>query len=71
MKKQAQQRQAWQAQGHGEYTEILGEKDFFAQAKASERVVCHLYRENWPCKVSRLCFTPICRVARCKVILQI
>ncbi|KAM5549515.1 hypothetical protein ABKV19_000770 [Rosa sericea] len=35
----------------GEYTEIPSEKDFFSAVKASDRVVCHFYRENWPCKV--------------------
>ena len=37
--------------GHGEYREIPGEKDFFAEVKDEERVVCHFFRENWPCKV--------------------
>ncbi|VVB10392.1 unnamed protein product [Arabis nemorensis] len=31
--------------------EIPSEKEFFAAVKSSERVVCHFYRENWPCKV--------------------
>ncbi|KAL0412603.1 UNVERIFIED_CONTAM: Thioredoxin domain-containing protein 9 [Sesamum radiatum] len=34
-----------------EYSEIPYEKEFFSVVKASERVVCHFYRENWPCKV--------------------
>lgn len=38
------------ALGHGEYTEVP-EKEFFSAAKASERLVCHFYRDNWPCKV--------------------
>lgn len=50
MKKMAEKRKRWISLGHGEYTEIP-EKDFFAAVKASERVVCHFYRENWPCKV--------------------
>ncbi|KAJ4792042.1 Thioredoxin domain-containing protein [Rhynchospora pubera] len=50
MKKMAEKRSKWVSLGHGEYTEI-GEKEFFAAVKASERVVCHFYRENWPCKV--------------------
>lgn len=37
--------------GHGEYSEIPTEKEFFSVVKASERVVCHFYRDNWPCKV--------------------
>ena len=51
MKKMAEKRSRWIAHGHGEYTEIPSEKDFFAAVKASERVVCHFYRENSPCKV--------------------
>lgn len=52
LKKQATMRQQWLAQGHGEYQEIFNEKEFFAKVKLSDRVICHFYRENWPCKVS-------------------
>lgn len=51
MKKMAEKRRQWIALGHGEYSEIQAEKDFFSVVKASDRVVCHFYRENWPCKV--------------------
>ncbi|XP_054778504.1 thioredoxin domain-containing protein 9 homolog [Prosopis cineraria] len=51
MKKMAEKRSRWISLGHGEYSEIPSEKDFFSVVKASERVVCHFYRENWPCKV--------------------
>lgn len=51
MKKMAEKRRQWVALGHGEYSEIQAEKDFFTIVKASDRVVCHFYRENWPCKV--------------------
>ncbi|XP_042458931.1 thioredoxin domain-containing protein 9 homolog [Zingiber officinale] len=50
MKKMAEKRSQWVSLGHGEYSEI-SEKDFFAAVKASDRVVCHFYRDNWPCKV--------------------
>ncbi|KAK8923892.1 hypothetical protein KSP39_PZI019099 [Platanthera zijinensis] len=50
MKKMAEKRNRWMLLGHGDYTEI-SEKEFFAIVKASERVICHFYRENWPCKV--------------------
>jgi hypothetical protein len=50
MKKMAEKRGKWISLGHGEYSDI-GEKDFFTAVKASDRVVCHFYRENWPCKV--------------------
>ncbi|KAL2539115.1 Thioredoxin superfamily protein [Abeliophyllum distichum] len=51
MKKMVEKRSRWIGLGHGEYSEIPNEKDFFSVVKASERVVCHFYRENWPCKV--------------------
>ncbi|XP_059647859.1 thioredoxin domain-containing protein 9 homolog [Cornus florida] len=51
MKKMAEKRSRWIALGHGDYSEIPAEKEFFSVVKASERVVCHFYRENWPCKV--------------------
>ncbi|KAF5448229.1 hypothetical protein F2P56_028785 [Juglans regia] len=51
MKKMAEKRSRWISLGHGEYSEIPSEKDFFAAVKASDRVVCHFYRDNWPCKV--------------------
>ncbi|KAG8368452.1 hypothetical protein BUALT_Bualt15G0046900 [Buddleja alternifolia] len=51
MKKMAEKRSRWIALGHGEYYEIPNEKEFFSVVKASQRVVCHFYRENWPCKV--------------------
>lgn len=50
LKKAAERRSRWLSLGHGEYTEIP-EKEFFNAVKASDRVVCHFYRENWPCKV--------------------
>ena len=52
MKKMAEKRKHWISLGHGEYSEIPSEKEFFSIVKASDRVVCHFYRENWPCKVS-------------------
>lgn len=57
MKKMAEKRSRWISLGHGEYSEIHAEKDFFSVVKASERVVCHFYRENWPCKVHNTNFT--------------
>ncbi|KAL6514189.1 hypothetical protein OROHE_019176 [Orobanche hederae] len=52
MKKVAEKKSRWVALGHGEYSEIPSEKEFFSVVKASERVVCHFYRENWPCKAA-------------------
>uniref|UniRef100_A0A2P2J2W1 Uncharacterized protein MANES_07G065600 n=1 Tax=Rhizophora mucronata TaxID=61149 RepID=A0A2P2J2W1_RHIMU len=51
MKKMAEKRSRWISLGHGDYYEIPSEKDFFPAVKASDRVVCHFYRDNWPCKV--------------------
>ena len=51
MKKAQEQRARWKADGHGEYREIVGEKEFFKEMKGVERMVAHFYRENWPCKV--------------------
>jgi hypothetical protein len=59
MKKMAEKRSRWISLGHGEYTEIPSEKDFFSVVKASERVVCHFFRENWPCKVHIKQISPI------------
>ena len=52
MKRAAAQKQEWSRRGHGEYNEISGERGFFKEMKGEERMVCHFFRENWPCKVS-------------------
>ena len=54
MKQQARKKQEWLKRGHGEYREIDGEKTFFSEMKGEARMVCHFYRNNWPCKVHRL-----------------
>mmetsp|Transcript_4291 Transcript_4291/g.15011 ORF Transcript_4291/g.15011 Transcript_4291/m.15011 type:complete len:240 (-) Transcript_4291:82-801(-) len=51
MRHQADKKKQWLQRGHGEYREIFTEKEFFAEMKGEERMVCHFYRENWPCKV--------------------
>ena len=51
MKKRQEKTKEWLAKGHGEYSEVATEKDFFQAMKGEERMVCHFYRENWPCKV--------------------
>ena len=33
-------------QGHGEYTELATEKDFFSTCTASDKVVAHFYRQS-------------------------
>jgi len=51
LKQQAAKRAQWLARGHGAYDGLDSEKDFFAAIRGAERVVCHFFRENWPCKV--------------------
>lgn len=52
MKQQAAQREEWKSKGHGHYTEISEEKEFFDECKKSERVVCHFYRDStFRCKI--------------------
>lgn len=51
LKQQQERAKEWVAKGHGEYKEIFEEKEFFKEMKGEERMVCHFYRDNWPCKV--------------------
>ncbi|XP_063606045.1 thioredoxin domain-containing protein 9-like [Penaeus indicus] len=52
MKKRQQKKQDWIANGHGEYTELTEEKEFFETTKKSENVVCHFYRDQFMrCKI--------------------
>lgn len=52
MKNNAKKKAEWKQQGHGEYSEIPEEKEFFNITKNSENVVCHFYREEtFRCKI--------------------
>lgn len=52
MKKAHQQKQDWMAAGHGEYSEIKDEKEFFDTCKKSKKVVCHFFRDStFRCKI--------------------
>ena len=52
MKIEQQKKQDWLAIGHGQYTEIPGEKEFFDECKKSKNVVCHFYRDStFRCKI--------------------
>ncbi|KAL0858657.1 hypothetical protein ABMA27_012482 [Loxostege sticticalis] len=52
MKQRAKKKQEWIANGHGEYTEIDGEKEFFGVCNKSTNVVCHFYRNDTPrCRI--------------------
>jgi len=46
MKKAAAKRQEWRANGHGEYKEVRGEKDFFREVKGEEKAVVHFFRSS-------------------------
>nr|CAD7392459.1 unnamed protein product [Timema cristinae] len=52
LKKQAQLKLEWLANGHGEYTELPDEKDFFEASKKSTNIVCHFYKnDSARCKI--------------------
>ncbi|XP_077983999.1 thioredoxin domain-containing protein 9-like [Glandiceps talaboti] len=52
MKKAHEQKQKWLQNGHGQYMELPGEKEFFEECKKSKHVVCHFYREStFRCKI--------------------
>eukprot|EP00095_Tigriopus_kingsejongensis_P007907 maker-scaffold132_size323655-snap-gene-2.23 protein:Tk07907 transcript:maker-scaffold132_size323655-snap-gene-2.23-mRNA-1 annotation:"thioredoxin domain-containing protein 9" len=52
MKQHQKQKQEWMVQGHGEYSEIPEEKEFFNVTKNSAKVVVHFYREEtFRCKI--------------------
>ena len=36
--------QEWTSKGHGSYSELSSEKDFFDVCKESKNVVCHFYK---------------------------
>jgi hypothetical protein len=52
LKRDQIKRQEYLAAGHGHYTEVTDQKEFFEYAKKSSRVVCHFYRPTtWRCEV--------------------
>jgi hypothetical protein len=52
MKQRQEKMKEWAARGHGEYREIYSEQEFFKEMKGEDRMICHFFRENWPCKVT-------------------
>ncbi|GAV08676.1 hypothetical protein RvY_18335 [Ramazzottius varieornatus] len=44
MKNDAVKKQEWRSNGHGVYTELPDEKEFFQAGKKSNKLVCHFYR---------------------------
>ncbi|GBF91865.1 hypothetical protein Rsub_04970 [Raphidocelis subcapitata] len=62
MRRQQEMSREWVARGHGAYTELSDEKQFFKEVKGEERVVAHFYRESsWPCKVVDKHLELLCR----------
>lgn len=52
LKKQQELKQEWRRKGHGEYTAVSDETDFFSVCKESNHVICHFFREStWRCKI--------------------
>ncbi|KAH3839976.1 thioredoxin domain-containing protein 9-like [Dreissena polymorpha] len=52
LKKAQQQKQEWATNGHGQYTEVYDEKEFFDTCKKSKKVVCHFFRDStFRCKI--------------------
>lgn len=44
LKRRRRQKEAFKRKGHGSYTEVTNEKEFFEVTKGSPNVVCHFYR---------------------------
>lgn len=52
LKKYEQQKREWLHKGHGQYNEVPGDKEFFAETRDSPRLVCHFYRDStFRCKI--------------------
>ncbi|KAF4520176.1 hypothetical protein B566_EDAN003888 [Ephemera danica] len=52
MKAAAKKKQEWLSMGHGEYSELTDEKEFFEVSKKSSSIVCHFYKDGTPrCKI--------------------
>ncbi|KAG7154481.1 thioredoxin domain-containing protein 9-like [Homarus americanus] len=53
MKERQKKKQDWINNGHGDYSELSDEKEFFETTKKSENVVCHFYRDQFVrCKIA-------------------
>ncbi|KAK0088804.1 hypothetical protein PV325_010598 [Microctonus aethiopoides] len=53
MKQIHHQKQAWIAAGHGEYSELADEKEFFEVSKKSKNIICLFYKDGSPrCKIA-------------------
>lgn len=62
MRRQAERRERMRLLGHGEYRVCTDEKDFFAQAKTSDRLVVHFGRNATPrCEILDGHLKKLCR----------
>jgi hypothetical protein len=69
LKKQQEKKDLWLQHGHGEYQHLTNEKEFFAAMKGEERMVCHFFRDNWPCKVMDKHLEMLCKqYVECKFV---
>lgn len=48
IKKIQHQKQLWISMGHGEYSELFDEKEFFEVSKKSKNIVCLFYKDGSP-----------------------
>lgn len=46
LKQMQKQKQDWLASGHGEYSELYDEKEFFEISKRSQNIVCLFYKDD-------------------------
>lgn len=52
LKSRAAKELEWRQKGHGQYTEVADQKEWFDISKASERVITHFYRSTtWRCEI--------------------
>jgi hypothetical protein len=69
LKRQQEKKEQWLQRGHGEYQHLTNEKDFFASMKGEGRMVCHFFRDNWPCKIIDKHLAVLCkRHIECKFV---
>lgn len=53
MKQNINKDQEYRSNGHGSYTDLQTEREFFEAAKKSARLVCHFYRPStWRCQIA-------------------
>lgn len=55
IKKIQHQKQVWISMGHGEFSELSDEKEFFEVSKKSKNIVCLFYKDGSPrCKIAEM-----------------